>query len=98
MALLLWLALSLSWSGLAQAPLVMMTPVLLLGAVAAAFYRKRWLVWTPPTCLALSACLLVAWLVSGIHLRRWAPAVLFLEMAVLLWLALSPLSERRARA
>jgi peptidoglycan/LPS O-acetylase OafA/YrhL len=83
-------ALALTWSRVAKAPLLPVVPlVLLAGAAFAAFRNRRAGFWKPQFSLAVAAALLVAWIFCGLHLYWWAPLALGLELAALGWLALS---------
>ena len=80
---------ALASSALGEEPIALVPPLLLLGTAGGAFRRtRRSAVWAPRTCLALAVGLVTLWLVSGMHLVRWAPAVVLLELAVLAWLLL----------
>jgi len=82
-------ALALTWSRLVEAPVALMAPLLLLGAAGLVSLSRRSEVWTPRASLSVAVALVTSWVVSGIHLQRWAPLVLMLELAGLLGLVLS---------
>jgi peptidoglycan/LPS O-acetylase OafA/YrhL len=83
-------AMALAGSGLVEEPIALVPPLLLLGTAGGAFRRtRRSAIWAPRTCLALAVGLVTLWLVAGMHLVRWAPVVVFLELAGLVWLLLS---------
>jgi peptidoglycan/LPS O-acetylase OafA/YrhL len=82
-------ALALAWSRLGDAPLLSIAPLLLLGAAAAAVcWSRRSRPWSPRVCLACATCLVLAWLLCGLHLQEWAPLVLLIELTALTWLVL----------
>lgn len=81
-------ALALTWSRWAEAPVLGSAPPLL--AVAAfIWWRSRGWIWAPRTCLALAASLVAIWLVAGVYLQPWAPLALALELTALLWVGSS---------
>lgn len=77
-------ALSLTWSGLREAPPLLLAPfaLLLVGGAVAYGSRRTWMV-APRISLALASGMLVVWLVGGFHLQPWGPVVLVLEIAAL---------------
>jgi hypothetical protein len=87
-------ALALAWSRLAEHPMSLFVPLLLLGAAGLAVLRSRSDVWTPRISLSVGVGLVTLWLVSGAHLRPWAPVVLLVELLALCGLLLSARPDR----
>jgi hypothetical protein len=92
-------AMALAWSRFLDAPIVFIAPLLLLGATGYAVYRSHpSRIWAPRVCLACAVCLLLTWLVSGVHLERWAPLALLFELVALSALILSRRAVRQRDA